>query len=310
MFDGVVDDVVDAHHHLWVRSRTPQGWIDPVTMARIDADFVPSDLPAAAHGVRATVVVQSASLWSETDELLTIASSPDGARAGIAGVVGWADLFAPDLGDRLDALRQGPGGDRLVGIRSMVQAEPDADYLDRPDVRRGIATVGAAGLAFDLILRDDQLAAAARLAADLPDVSLVLDHLGKPALAAAADGGRDRLDAWRRDLTALASAPNVSAKLSGLVTEASWESWTLDDLRPAVGHALEVFGPDRLMFGSDWPVCELASEYGRWLGTAHALLSDLGEPDRTAIWAGTARRVYGLADPAPLDPTIFEESHP
>jgi L-fuconolactonase len=262
MLDDVVDDVVDAHHHLWVRERTPQDWIDPATMARIDADFVP------------------------------------------------ADLFAPDLADRLAALRQRPGGDRLVGIRSMVQAEPGADYLDRADVRRGIATVGAAGLAFDLILRDHQLAAAARLAADLPDVRLVLDHLGKPALAAASTGDRDRLDAWRRDLFALAAAPNVCAKLSGLVTEASWESWTLDDLRPAVDHALETFGPDRLMFGSDWPVCLLASGYGRWIDAARALVSGLNGPERAAVWAGTARRAYGLTDPAPAVPHTLEESHP
>jgi L-fuconolactonase len=281
-----------------------------VTVARIDADFVPSDLPAAAHGVHATVAVQSAGLWSETDELLEIAASPAGARAHVAGVVGWADLLAPDLADRLDALRHGPGGDRLVGIRSMVQAEPDPAYLDRADVRQGIATVGTAGLVFDLILRDHQLAAAARLAADLPDVPFVLDHLGKPPLEAGARGDHGRLDTWRRDLSALAAAPNVSAKLSGLVTEASWDSWTLDDLRPAVDHALEAFGPDRLMFGSDWPVCLLASEYGRWLDAAHALISDLSQPDRAAVWAGTARRVYGLADPAPLAEKTLEESHP
>jgi L-fuconolactonase len=134
----VQHDVVDAHHHLWVRSRTPQDWIDPVTMAAIDADFTPADLPAAAHGVSATVVVQSASLWSESHELLASTTSDDGRAAGIRGVVAWADILDPHVGDRVAELRSGPGGGALVGIRTQVQAEHDPAYLDREDVRRGI----------------------------------------------------------------------------------------------------------------------------------------------------------------------------
>ncbi|MFE6235849.1 amidohydrolase family protein [Cellulosimicrobium sp. NPDC057862] len=289
-------DVVDAHHHLWVRSRTPQDWIDPVTMAAIDRDFVPADLPAVAHGVSAAVVVQSASRWTESAELLATCASPEGRAARLAGAVVWADLTAPDLAERLDALRAGPGGRCLVGVRTMLQAEPDPAYLDRADVRRGVATVGAAGLAFDLVLRDHQLPAAARLAATLPDVPFVLDHLGKPRLDAGAAAGpdEDRLAAWRHDVAALAALPNVAAKLSGLVTEARWDAWTPSDLRPAVDHALDVFGPARLMFGSDWPVCLLASDYGRWLETVRGLLSDLAADERDAVWGSTARHVYGL----------------
>lgn len=287
-------DVVDAHHHLWVRARTPQDWVDPVTMAAIDADFTPADLPAARHGVAATVVVQSASLWSESSELLAVAGSAEGRAAHVAGAVVWADLTAADLPDRLASLREGPGGDRLVGVRAMVQDEPDPGYLDRPDVRTGIAAVGAAGLVYDLVVRDHQLAAAARLAAALPDVPLVLDHLGKPPLATGPAGARPDLHAWRADLSALAALENVSAKLSGLVTEARWDAWTSGDLRPAVDHAIEVFGPDRLMFGSDWPVCLLASGYGRWLATARDLVAGLSEPEQAAVLGATARRVYGL----------------
>jgi L-fuconolactonase len=283
-------EIVDAHHHLWVRARTPQDWIDPTTMSRIDADFTPADLPAARLGVRQTVVVQSASLWSESAELLELAASPAGAEAGVRGVVAWADLLAPDLVDRLAALRSGPGGAHLVGIRSMLQSEPDPGYLDRPDVRRGIAAVGQAGLVFDLVLRDHQLAAAGRLVAALPDVPFVLDHLGKPRL-----DEPGRLTGWRRDLAALADAPNVTAKLSGLVTEARWDAWTVDDLRPAVDHALAVFGPRRLMFGSDWPVCLLASGYEHWLAAVAELVEPLTPAERSAVWAGTARRVYGPA---------------
>lgn len=297
------DVVVDAHHHLWVRARTPQDWVDPATMAPLDADFPVQDVPAAAHGVAATVVVQTVSRWDETVDLLATAGSPAGRDARLAGVVGWADLFAPDLSERLDALRAGPGGDRLVGIRTMVQAEVDPAYLDRDDVRAGIAAVAAAGLPFDLVVRHDQVAACARLAAALPDARFVLDHLGKPPIAAASPGpgtpGDPRaLDAWRRDLAVLAARPNVVAKLSGLVTEARWDAlggrWSVADLRPAADHALDVFGPDRLMFGSDWPVCLLASGYGRWLDTCRELLAPLGDADRAAVLAGTAARTYGL----------------
>ncbi|WP_129790114.1 amidohydrolase family protein [Promicromonospora panici] len=290
-------DVVDAHHHLWVRSRTPQDWVDPVTMAAIDADFTPADLPAAAHGVSATVVVQSANLWSESRELLAIAASDAGRSAGIRGVVAWADIFDPAVSDRVAELRSGTGGAALVGIRTQVQAEHDPAYLDRDDVRRGITaacSAGAAhpGLVFDLVVRADQLAACSRLAAALPDVSFVLDHLGKPRLGAAdAD-----LAAWKRGLADLAARPNVTAKLSGIVTEARWDAWQPDDLRPAVDHALEVFGPHRLMFGSDWPVCLLASDYGEWLATLGDLLAGLSPDEAAAVWAGTARRVYQLEE--------------
>ncbi|PUB23562.1 L-fuconolactonase [Promicromonospora sp. AC04] len=303
----MLHDVVDAHHHLWVRLRTPQDWIDPVTMAAIDADFTPADLPAAAHGVTATVVVQSASLWSESRELLAITASDGGRAAGIAGVVAWADILDPDVADGVAALRSGPGGGALVGIRTQVQAEPDPAYLDRDDVRRGIAaacsagpdgsrdTTGPDGLVFDLVVRADQLPACARLAAALPEVTFVLDHLGKPRLDASAGAATD-LAAWRRDLADLAARPNVTAKLSGLVTEARWDAWRAGDLRPAVDHALEVFGPERLMFGSDWPVCLLASDYGGWLATLGDLLAGLSPDEAAAVWAGTARRTYNLEE--------------
>ncbi len=306
------DIVVDAHHHLWVRDRTPQPWVNPATMAAIDADFTPRDLRAAATGVDATVVVQTVSRWDDTTDLLAVAASPEGRAAGIAGVVGWADLFAPDLGDRLARLRDDHGGERLVGVRTMVQDETDPGYLERPDVRAGIATVGAAGLPFDLVVRHDQVGACARLAAALPDVRFVLDHLGKPPIVAATHDPT-ALDAWRRDLAALAERPNVVAKLSGLVTEARWDAWTPADLRPVVEHALETFGPDRLMFGSDWPVCLLASGYGRWLDAADELLESLTADERAAVRGRTAVTRYRLevgpgADSGPV-PLASEKEH-
>ncbi|WP_422755890.1 amidohydrolase family protein [Micromonospora sp. WMMD708] len=275
---------VDAHHHLWVRARHPQPWIDPTTMAAIDADFTPADLARVtrAAGVTETVLVQANSTEAETVDLLGVATDHPLVR----GVVGWLDVTTPDVVDRLARLRAARGGHLLVGVRYSVQDEPDPGFLDRADVRRGITAVGAAGFAFDLLVRQHQLGAAGRLARDLPEVRFVLDHLGKPAL-----GGTD-LDDWARDLRALAAPANTTAKLSGLVTEVHRSSWTPRDLRPAVEHALDAFGPDRLMFGSDWPVCLLASTYDRWVDTLAELLDPLGDDERAAIWRHTARRVY------------------
>ncbi|MEU7978802.1 amidohydrolase family protein [Micromonospora sp. NPDC049081] len=277
---------VDAHHHLWVRARHPQPWIDPATMAAIDADFTPADLARVTRpvGVTGTVLVQANSTEAETVDLLGVAADDPLIR----GVVGWLDVTAPDVTERLGRLRAARGGHLLVGVRYSMQDEPDPAFLDRVDVRRGITAVGAAGLAFDLLVRQHQLGAAGRLARDLPEVRFVLDHLGKPAL------GGTALDGWARDLHALAGAANTTAKLSGLVTEVHRAPWTPQDLRPAVDHALDAFGPDRLMFGSDWPVCLLASSYPRWVDTLAKLLDPLGDEERAAIWRHTARRVYRL----------------
>ncbi|GAB3824233.1 amidohydrolase family protein [Dactylosporangium cerinum] len=201
----------------------------------------------------------------------------------IAGVVAWADPADLPLG----RYRRLPGAEYLVGVRAQVQAEP-AGYLDRADVRAGLLAVGAAGLAFDLVVRADQLGECARLAADLPSVRFVLDHLGKPPVASG------RSQPWRDDLARLAACPNVSAKLSGLVTEADWRTWTAADLRPFVLAALDLFGAERLMFGSDWPVCLLAASYQGVLDTMRDLLGDVGDADRAAIFGGTAVAFYQL----------------
>jgi L-fuconolactonase len=281
--------IVDAHHHLWVRARHPQPWIDPVTMAAIDADFTTADLTSvtAAAGVTQTVVVQSISSQSETADLLQLAHATD----VIGGVVGWVHLTARNVADRIARLQAGDGSDWLVGFRHLVQEETDPGFLDRPDVRRGIAAVGAAGLVFDLVIRSHQLPAAVRLARALPEVQFVLDHLGKPALPCPRDDG------WARDLRTFAQLPNTAAKLSGLATEADWSSWTPADLRPAVEHALDVFGPSRLMFGSDWPVSLLATSYQRWIDVLGTMLDPLKESDQAMIWRETARRVYKLRQP-------------
>ncbi|MDX3855118.1 amidohydrolase family protein [Streptomyces sp. AK02-01A] len=278
--------VVDAHHHIWDLSVRDQDWITGPAMAPIRRDFTLDDLEteARAAGVTATVLVQTVDVPEETPEFLAAA---DGSEL-VAGVVGWTDLTAPGVADTLAELRGLPGGDKLVGIRHQVQGEPDPEWLLRPEVRRGLAAVAAAGLVYDLIVRDHQLPAAAEAAKLLPELTFVLDHLGKPPIAA---GG---MEPWATDIRTLAARPNTVCKLSGMVTEAAWDSWTANGLRPYAGTVLEAFGPDRLMFGSDWPVCRLAATYGEVLDAARTVTDGLSEDERDAVFASTARRVYGL----------------
>ena len=280
---------VDAHHHIWSLGGRPHGWLDEPALAPIRRDFTLADLagPAAAAGVTATVLVQVLADLDETREFLALVGGAAAGGAPVAGVVGWADLTSPAVADDLAALRAGPGGDRLVGARHLVQGEPDRAWLTRPDVSRGLAAVGAAGLCYDLLTVAPQLPAAIEAVRAHPEVSFVLDHLSKPPIAA---GG---LEPWAADLRLLAAEPNVTAKLSGLVTEAG-PGWTVADLRPYAEEALAAFGPDRLMFGSDWPVCLLAAGYAEVVAAAGELLAELSPGQRAVVFGGTAARVYDL----------------
>jgi L-fuconolactonase len=281
---------VDAHHHLWDPAVREQDWIDD-RMMRIRRAFGPSDLAAAVEGlgVRRTVVVQSLAVAAETPELLAVAAGSD----LVAGVVGWVDLTGPDVADHLAELGEHAGGSRLVGVRHLVQGEPDPRWLCRPDVRRGLAAVAAAGLTYDLLVRPHQLPAAVQTVRSLPELPFVLDHLAKPPIAAGT------LDPWAGLLRQLAAEPNASCKLSGLVTEADWTKWTVADLRPFADTALDAFGPERVMFGSDWPVCLLAAvAYTDVVAAAEQLTGGLSAADRDAVFGGTAQRVYRLRPPA------------
>lgn len=206
----------------------------------------------------------------------------------VAGVVGWTDLTAPDIADTLADLSSGPDGQHLVGIRHQVQAEPDPEWLLRPDVRRGLLAVGAARLAYDLVITADQLPAATAAATSVSGVTFVLDHLGKPPIAAG------QLEPWASHLRAFAVLPNTVAKLSGLPTEADWHHWTTGDLRRFTDIALAAFGAHRLLFGSDWPVCTLAADYARVVSSTRDLLSGLSFQERAAVFGGNAARVYRL----------------
>ncbi|GGW97537.1 amidohydrolase family protein [Streptomyces noursei] len=273
---------IDAHHHLWDPTRRAQPWMDgpwadPIRRRYTQADLVPH---LAAHRIDGTVLVQSSASDRETLELLAVAA----ADGPVRGVVGWADLTAPGLPDALAAL---PAG--LVGLRHQVQDEPDPDWLGRPDVRRGLRTLANRGLVYDLLVTPRELPAAQAVVRALPELTFVLDHAAKPAVA------RGDWQPWASALTALAALPNVTCKLSGLVTEADWSAWRPRQILPYARHALDAFGPDRLMFGSDWPVCTLAADYADVVALAEAATGRLTAPERGAVFGGTATRVYGLA---------------
>lgn len=279
---------LDAHHHLWDPQYRRPPWWDARHLP-IQRRFLVPELTTelAEHGFDASVVVQAFTDERETLDLLALA-----AESGpVEGVVGWVDLAAPHVDETIDRLRSAPGGEYLVGVRHPVHDEPDPRWLLRPDVVRGLLAVAAAGLAFDLLVKPRELAAAAILAERLPQLRLVLDHLGKPAIPAGSAGPA----AWRQRLTALAERDNVTCKLSGLVTEASWSSWQAVDLVAYVQAGLEAFGAERCMFGSDWPVCLLAGSYGQVLDVVETAVGGLTTQDSDLVFGGNARRVYRLS---------------
>jgi L-fuconolactonase len=273
--------IVDAHHHFWDPALADYPWMTD-EVAAIRRPFGPEDLEPLLHeyGIDGTIVVQARGSIDETRWLLEIAD----ATPFVLGVVGWIDLADADVARVLADFT----GGRLVGIRHQVHDEPDPAWLLRDDVQRGVAAVGEAGLVFDLLVRTAELPAAIETVRRHPDTRFVLDHLAKPPV-------RDSdTDIWARDVAALADAPNVTCKLSALVTEADWSAWRSFGLAEYHRRALGWFGAERCMFGSDWPVCLLAAEYGDVLELLLQAISGVTERERADILGGTAARVYGL----------------
>ncbi|WP_026413379.1 amidohydrolase family protein [Actinomadura oligospora] len=265
----------DAHHHLWDTSVRDYAWMDGPWADPLRGRFDVARYESASGGdITGSVVVQALQTVDETRDLLALA---DGHP--VSGVVGWVDLTGNTVAETLASL---PGP--LVGIRHMVQDEPDPEWLARPDVRQGIRAVADAGLVFDLLVKPPQADAALAVVRALPEVSFVLDHAGKPDIAG---GGWEPWASW---ITAMAESPNVTVKLSGLVTEAA-PGWRPEDVLPYARHVLETFGPSRVMFGSDWPVCTLAASYARVVDLVTEVLAD---EDRAEVFEGTARRVYRI----------------
>lgn len=288
--------VIDAHHHVWDLSVRDQGWITGPAMAPIRRTFTVEDLRplAAAAGVDATVLVQTVTVAAETPELLAVAAG----SPLVAGVVGWTDLTSPGVADALGALGAGPAGEYLAGVRHQVQSEPDPDWLRRPDVLRGLRAVAAAGLCYDLVVVPSQLPAASYAAAAVPGLTMVLDHAGKPRI------GTGDLGGWAASVREFAALPNTVCKLSGLVTEAA-PGATTRHFAPVADVVLSAFGAARVMFGSDWPVCLLASDYAAVCALAQSLVAGLSGAERAAVFGGTAARVYGLGDDGDRGPVSW-----
>jgi L-fuconolactonase len=273
--------IVDAHQHFWDPALDDYPWLTD-ELGAVRRRFGPEDLEPVLqeHGVGGTVLVQALASLDETRRLLAVAE----ATPFVRGVVGWIDLTDPNAAQVLAGL----GGTALVGIRHQVQDEPDPAWLLRPDVQQGIAAVGASGLAYDLLVRTPALPAALETARRHPEMRFIVDHLAKPPLR---DGDTTE---WARGLEALSLLPNVSCKLSGLVTEADWAGWRSETLLPYFRRALEWFGPSRTMFGSDWPLCLVAADYGAVLELALGVLDGLDDAERNAVLGGNATRIYRL----------------
>jgi L-fuconolactonase len=273
---------IDSHQHFWRYRSDDYPWIDD-RMAVLKRDFLPPDLRQELEplGIDATLAVQAQQTTAETRWLLEIAD----AHPFVVGVVGWVDLQAADVYAQLASLATHP---KLVGVRHIVQSEPDDRFLLRPAFCRGIAALAELGLTYDILIYPRHLSVAAELIARFPAQAFVLDHLAKPEIRTRA------IDEWARDLRRLAQAPNVHCKVSGLVTEADWAGWTPADIRPYLDVAFDCFGPDRLIAGSDWPVCTLAASYSQTMSLLMAYLVGRPAAEQEAVLGGNAARLWKI----------------
>ena len=276
---GIRPRTIDAHQHFWRIDRGDYGWLTPA-LGAIHRDFLPADLLpiAARRGIDATILVQAAPTVAETHFLLDLAA----ANPLVAGVVGWVPLAAPDAPNQIALLADDP---LLVGLRPMVQDEPDDDWLLRPALRPAFDAVVAHRLVFDALVLPRHLPRLGRLLEWHPDLAVVVDHGAKPRIR---DG---EIASWRADMAIIAAHPNATCKLSGLLTEAPAGAG-LAALKPYVDALLELFGPQRLIWGSDWPVVELAGGYDRWHALAQEALHDLDGGERASVFGSNADRVY------------------
>lgn len=274
--------VIDAHHHFWQYSSEEYGWIDE-SMPILRRDYLPEHLAAEAKeaGVSGVVSVQARQSLEETRWLLGHARRSDLIR----GVVGWAPLSDPRLEDHLAPL----AADRkLVALRHVVQSEPDDDFILREDFNSGVRALRGFGLGYDILIFERHLPQTIRFVDRHPDQVFIVDHSAKPLIR------EGILSPWQENIVELARRPNVYCKISGLVTEADPARWTTRQLAPYIDTLLEAFGPRRLMFGSDWPVCLLGVTYGRWLAAVRSAISGLTREEQQRILAGTASEAYRL----------------
>ncbi len=274
---------IDAHHHLWRYAKEEYGWISD-DMGVLARDFLPEDLrrELLASGIHGSIAVQARQTLEETSWLLRLADENDFIR----GVVGWAPLASPEFAAVLDRLQE---SEKLKGLRHMIQDEPDDDFMHRPEFNAGVALLKQYGLVYDILIFERHLPAAISFVDRHPAQAFVLDHIAKPRI-------RDReLEPWRTNIRELARRENVYCKVSGMVTEANWRNWRPADLQPYFDVVLQAFGPKRLMAGSDWPVCLLATTYQAWFSTVEDFIRPLSLAEREMILGGVASDVYSLA---------------
>jgi L-fuconolactonase len=273
---------IDAHHHLWHYNSDEYGWIDD-SMSALRRDFLADDLDRVAReaGIDGSVAVQARQTLEETRWLLSVAAQSDVVR----GVVGWAPIASADFSASLEELASSPW---LRGLRHIVQAEPDDDFILREDFNRGIGRMGSTGLVYDILVYERHLPQAIRFVDQHPGQVFVLDHAAKPRIR------ENSTEPWATLIRELARRPNVACKVSGLATEADWSNWSLDGLRPYLDVLVESFTPARLMAGSDWPVCLVASGYRRWFQALEAYFTAFSEEEKNRIFGGTAMEIYRL----------------
>jgi L-fuconolactonase len=273
---------IDSHQHFWNYSAAEYPWIGP-GMERLARDHLPTDLAPliAAEGIDGSVAVQARQSMEESRWLLDLAA----AHPLVKGVVGWVDLRSDRVSDDLHALAANP---KFVGVRHVVQDEPDPRFVLGTAFSHGLRQLHQHRLTYDLLLYPNQLAAAIELVALLPEQPFVVDHLAKPRIAAG------EIEGWDRDIRAIARHENVCCKVSGMVTEAARSGWKREDFTPYLDTVLDAFGPERLMFGSDWPVCLIAGDYAEVAAIPREYFARLSATERRMIWGGTAARFYGL----------------
>ena len=273
--------VIDSHQHFWVYDEERDSWITP-EMEKIRKNFLPADLEPVlkANGVDGCVAVQADQSNQETEFLLQLAESNDFVK----GVVGWIDLRAENLYDRLEVCSQ---FEKLKGFRHVVQGEPDG-FLEQPDFIRGVRQLTAFNFTYDILVYPMQLEASYTFVKQLPNVRFILDHMAKPYIK------KGEIEMWAADIKKLAELPNVSCKISGMVTEADWENWKNEDFEPYLDVVFEAFGTNRLLFGSDWPVSLVASDYGAMKTIVAGYISKLSKTEQEKIWGANAAKIYGL----------------
>jgi L-fuconolactonase len=273
---------IDSHQHFWRYNRAEYGWIGP-EMAVLQRDFLPSHLVSllAAAGLTRSVAVQARQSLAETEWLLALADQ----FPFIQGVIGWVDLCGPNLPEQLRHFADRP---KLRGVRHVLQDEPDDQFMLRPAFLRGLALLAQHSLTYDLLIFPRHLPVACDLVSRFPQQRFVLDHVAKPGIRS------DGLALWDPGLRRLAGFSNVFCKVSGLVTEADWQGWQPDDFRPYLDVVFDAFGAQRVMFGSDWPVCTVAASYETVVAMVDEYIRAFSPDEQAAVWGDTARRCYGL----------------